>query len=477
MVWEHIQQKKYSVLGGDKIFHKLSFMIGFEGEETDGYPTTVVKKSIRTGTGNVSGGYLMNDKYGHPKYWVVGNKGDNGARRNVITGKLKFDLSETGKISFTTINGIYKYDYDKPHTYMGTYGSTSTYAIAGEDKKAQFKPYDFISYTGIGRKETGAYTLSYEDIFGNLNFYSQVGLVKTEDKYTLAKGSSLNFYYDSPGKLSITKTRAWFGEIRGSFHLFEKHTLTIGTSYRTDDADTNEYPIPFYRSFDHHEECTFHSGGESKTWALYLQEEWDLLNNLTIYLGARYDWWKVFDGYSGKPNLEEKYKSNTDSHVSPKISLVYKPLENTVLRLSAGNAFRPPTIYELYRTWQWWSTTYQSNPNLKPETVWTYEAGVEQYLFNKKTKLNITGYLNHIDDLVYTRIEGHNKIRTNAGKGRTYGLETGINHKLFPWMNIWTNLTLTNAKITDNPADPESEDKKSARYSYHNMEFWDRYKL
>ncbi|HID29906.1 MAG TPA: TonB-dependent receptor [Desulfobacterales bacterium] len=147
--------------------------------------------------------------------------------------------------------------------------------------------------------------------------------------------------------------------------------------YRTDEADTNEHEIPFYRSYSVKGPSTFYSGGNSRTWAVFAQDEWNIVNFLILYLGVRYDSWETHDGASGVPGSETEYDSNTDSELSPKVAAVWKVLPDTTLRASVGHAFRPPNIYELYRTWQSWSTTYQCKPNLKPETMWAYELGVE----------------------------------------------------------------------------------------------------
>ena len=97
---------------------------------------------------------------------------------------------------------------------------------------------------------------------------------------------------------------------------------------------------------------------------------------------------------------------------------------------------------------------------MKPETVWTYEAGVDQYFFDKKTKLSLTGYQNDIEDLSYYKIDGTTKTRTNAGKARTYGLEFEVSQQITDWLTAWGNYTWTQAEITDNPTDPESENKR-----------------
>jgi len=450
--------RHYRVSVGDRFSDKLSLRIGYEGESTDGYPTAPVQRTIKSGTGTESGGYPMNDKYGEPTKWVVGDKGDNSAEKRNINAKATLDFSDIGSLSFTAVSGRHEYDYGPPNTYIATFTGS---AIAGPGKKADFKPNHFISYTGIGRNETDIYTVALKGSFGSMQLNAQLGTVRTDDRYTLETGGSTKTYYDSPGSLKLTETEAWFSELRADMPIGEDHLLTIGLSYRTDDSDTNDYDIPYYRSYEGKSDSTFYSGGEDRIWAIFFQDEWKIIKKLTFYLGGRYDAWKVSDGASGVPGSETTYDSNTDSEFSPKAAVVWKALPDTTLKGSVGHAFRAPNLYELYRTWTSWGWEYRSNPSLNPETVWTYEAGVDQYLFDRKTKLSLTGFRNDIKDLIYYKIDNTAKTKTrmNAGKARTYGLEFEASQEITRWLKAWGNLTYISAKITENPLDPTTEDK------------------
>ncbi len=451
---------RYRISAGNRFADRFSLHLGYEQEGTDGYVTTPVVRTISSGTGNVAGGYLMNDKHNEPTRWVVGDKGKNGARKSSLDAKVAFDYSDTGNISFTVVSGRHEYDYDPPNTYMGTFGGSSAYAIAGPGRRAGFRANDFISYSGIGKNDTDTYSLAFKEAFGSMQVTAQVGTVRVDDRYTTESGRGADDYYSSKGSLKVTENKSWFSELQGDVPVGDAHLFTLGVSYRTDKSDTNDHDIPFYRSFSGAGPSTFYSGGKAETWALFAQDEWRLAEPMTLYLGGRFDSWKVYDGASGAPGSETDYKSNTESEFSPKISLVWKALADTTLRGSVGHAFRAPTLYELYRTWMSYSTTYQSNPDLKPETVWSYELGAEQYFFDKKTRLSLTGYRNDIDDLIYNRVEGSNKIRTNAGQARTYGLELEASQKLTDWLSVWGNFTYTDARITENFTDPDSEDKQ-----------------
>lgn len=63
--------KRYRLSVGDRFLDRLSLRIGYENESTDGYVTTPVLRTIKSGSGAVPGGYPMDDKYGNPSGWLV----------------------------------------------------------------------------------------------------------------------------------------------------------------------------------------------------------------------------------------------------------------------------------------------------------------------------------------------------------------------------------------------------------------------
>ena len=453
--------RRYRLSVGNRFADKASLRVGYEKESTDGYVTTPVRRTITAGAGTVNGGYPMNDEFGSPKYWIVGDKGKNGAEKRSIDAKATLDCLDTGRLSLTLMSGKHEYDYGPPNTYMGTFGDNTTYAVAGPGQRARFRPNRFIDYTGIGRNETDVYTLAFERPFGPATVSAQVGTVRVNDRYTQDAGGSLDTYWNAKGTLKITENESWFSEVRVDMPLLKGHVSTLGASFRSDSSNSNDYNVPFYRSYSNMGASTFYSGGKDRVWSLFLQDEWRLSRALTLYLGGRYDGWKLYDGASGAPGAETLYESSNDSEFSPKANLVWKALEDTTLRCSAGHAFRPPNLYELYRSWTSWGWTYVSNPRLSPETTWTYEIGADQYLFDRKTRLSATGFRNDIKDLVYSKINNTamTKTRMNAGKGRTYGLELEASHQVTKWLKAWGNFTYTSAKIIECPLDPDSKDK------------------
>jgi iron complex outermembrane receptor protein len=354
-----------------------------------------------------------------------------------------------------------EYDYDSPNTYVGTFGdNTKQYAWAGDGFRAPVTGSSFIYYTGKGTYDLQSYTLSLSDLLGRVKVNARAGLMLGEDRYTLASATSSQYtYWDAPGSMKITQNQTWFGEMTGDIPFLNEHVVTVGASYRLDSSDTNDYTIPYYRSYDNPSGSVSYVGGKAQNIGIFVQEEWHPVDVFRLYLGARVDIWKGMDGQMKdyETSAFQNFEDSTKTSFSPKIAAVYQPFEGTSIRASVGKSFRAPTVYELYRTWVSSGKEYHPNPYLDPETVWTYELGWEQVLFNKKTTASISVFYNDIQDLIYSSTVGTNVYKKNAGCARTFGVVLGARHQLFSWISLFGNFTYTDAKIESNPTDLKSE--------------------
>ena len=189
---------------GDRFWDRLSLQLGLEKETTDGYIATPIVRSISEGDGNTTGGYATKNSTGDDK-WVVGDAGENGAEREGINGKVTYDFSSTGELSLNAFYGRSAYDYGEPHTYMGTFGDSTTYADAQPGYRARFQPNDFINYTGIGEVENQGYGVGITELFGPVEIHANATCQFYDKQYTLETGSGDDNYSNSPGMLSISK--------------------------------------------------------------------------------------------------------------------------------------------------------------------------------------------------------------------------------------------------------------------------------
>jgi iron complex outermembrane receptor protein len=80
--------------------------------------------------------------------------------------------------------------------------------------------------------------------------------------------------------------------------------------------------------------------------------------------------------------------TGADNVFSPSIAAAYTLTHTTRLRASAGHGFRLPTYVDLYYS----DPTTIGNPNLKPESSWSYEAGIEWTPTNSRLTLSAAAF-------------------------------------------------------------------------------------
>ena len=451
---------------GDKL-GLFSFLVGYEEERTDGYVTTPVIRTPGTTTGTpvLYGGYSTTDKTGDELKWVVGDKGNNGGKRWNYHMKGVFDFGSAGKLSLSYQTGVLRYFYGHPHTYLTDANGNKSYngyVYLPNGETVHVTPYYYISYAGISTDRTDICSANYK-----------VNVGKVATKFVLAYLHRSGFWtkpnyggdYDSAtGQRDNTYSETYYADGQASFPIFSNQLITTGLSLRKDWANVATYDIPFYRDPDPTGDKTYAAQGSSFNLGLFVQDQVELLNNLDMYLGIRYDHWWTYHGASGTPGAEQDYPSRDKGAFSPKLAFVYKPLKYTTIRTSVGKAFRAPNIYELYRTWQYYSTTYEGNPDLDPETIWNAEIGVSQGLLNNKINVKFTYYHSWLHDLIYSKTistsTGTVKEKINAGNADIDGFESALIIRPIKNLYFEINYTRLDTKMTDNPADPASEGKR-----------------
>ncbi len=221
-------------------------------------------------------------------------------------------------------------------------------------------------------------------------------------------------------------------ELQLTKRLFESHQLLLGTEYRSNFIQSlrnyDEDPFVIYNDLNKN---TF-------LWAAYLQDEYQILKNLILNAGVRYDQYE-----------------NLDGTVNPRLALIYHPYDKTAIKLIYGQAFRPPNTYELFF---YDGTTQKANPNLQPETITTYELVWEQYL-GKYLRMTAAGFYNDINDLISLQSDPRDgllvfqNLQDVTAKGFEWelqgkfarGIEARISYAFVTTEDKQTGKTLTNS--------------------------------
>uniref|UniRef100_A0A7C4JRK4 TonB-dependent receptor n=1 Tax=Thermodesulfobacterium geofontis TaxID=1295609 RepID=A0A7C4JRK4_9BACT len=447
---------------GDKLFDKLSIFLSYGGQWTNGYPSDFNVQTTKPPTGII--GYKETLTREGKKAYLIGDKGDNTWWDDGITIKAQYEFTKDTKLRLTFMRNRYNYDYDAPHTYIFNATTGAPVWGYGRVRENTFLP-------GGGGRIQNTYSSGFESkLFKDIVMKLNLSYLNVEEDWyiTTLSNATRTGCIGSPsacGYVSNTPSEAYMVDIQFSLPIFSNQIITFGGSYRHGHAHTKEKYLRNWRDRESITTLKYESKGKDRTYAVFFQDEIMLLNNLTLYIGFRQDWWKTYDGYVndvGKKGYPIEYPSHSASSFSPKFGLVYKPFESTILRGSIGKAFRPPTVYELYRTWTSIASgiTYAGNPYLNPETVISWDIGVEQKLW-KGAKVSLTYFENHMRDLIYRKtVNATYQEWVNVGKAESRGVEFEFEQKLDKWLRFFTNFTYTDSEIKENKAKPETVGKR-----------------
>jgi len=178
---------------------------------------------------------------------------------------------------------------------------------------------------------------------------------------------------------------------------------------------------------------------ESYTLAGYIQDELKLLNALSLTLGSRFDYHHVDTG--------EK-----NNQFNPKVGLSFRPDFLTAIRASVGRGFRAPTIAEMFTETFTAGFRVIRNPDLKPESAWSYEIGVNK-IFSDKLILDLALFHNDYKNFIEPEPDIYQTVQfTNVSNARIRGIEIAAHG------NLWKRLLAFNIGYTY--MDPRDLDTK-----------------
>lgn len=154
----------------------------------------------------------------------------------------------------------------------------------------------------------------------------------------------------------------------------------------------------------------------------YLQyvHQTDLLKNTTFTIGARYD-----------------YNSYFGSAISPRLSVINKPIDKLTLKLQYGRAFRAPTNTEIYQA--------PMNFTLETEKIRTYEVNVI-YALSNSFRMQLNGFRNSLTDVIILGNLSGLEPDKNPGEQRTTGIEGVVDFSPAANTTCFVNFTYQDAR-------------------------------
>jgi vitamin B12 transporter len=270
------------------------------------------------------------------------------------------------------------------------------------------KTREFVTYTG----------LNFDTPDGRLKNRLSYGYTDT-DRFQLNPAQAVTTTtFDSAGA-----NRDW--QYQGVLALVGDWNATLGAEtedqrMRTRSPTASRPTSPYVR-------------GAADINSLYAQVHGSLVQGLTLTAGVRNDDHSTFG-----------------SHTVGQAALAWSLNDGgTILRSSWGQGFKAPTLYQLFSD--------NSNPNLLPETANSWDAGIEQQVFNKRLIVSATYFhrdtTNQID---FVSCPNANPLCTagpstrlgfyaNTTKTQAQGLELAATAQLTSRLTLEANYTWTDA--------------------------------
>jgi iron complex outermembrane receptor protein len=289
------------------------------------YETIDTKVNINGGTGNFDFGLAWQD------YSTDGYLRNNDADISSISGRFGYRLPSDGFISamasfarkdtgWIVKNDPSQPDYDSDYPDVSATSTTAAQSPTRE-KRPQYFNLKYNQPTPVGLLNLTAY------------YYY-------DDQENHGKEASGRFKNGYPA--GVYDWQTYGVKIQDEISLFKGNTLTVG-----------------------YEHAHLEGDGDDKSGFndIYVEDKWELRENLNLTLGARYEnidihwsnWtstsWALPEGKYKNPLISKKYIKKSYSHISPKSFLTYdldalaKGLRDTSISLGVSELWSPRSGY------------------------------------------------------------------------------------------------------------------------------------
>ncbi len=213
----------------------------------------------------------------------------------------------------------------------------------------EYNPYT-VTPTGLGFSQNGKITRNDGTDWQNVD----------------AKGIWRPFGYDGPQELS-------FG-IHGDRYYFDNPVYASSTWNNTSATGSGQ--------------LYSYGVGETRTGALWAQDVWRIIPTVKLTFGGRLETWRALDGFNLNTSATSAGVITSTSTInqpelastnfSPKASLSYDPNKDWNVTANFGEAYRYPTVTELYQNVTVDGVAAFADPNLTPEQDFNGEINIER---------------------------------------------------------------------------------------------------
>lgn len=275
-----------------------------------------------------------------------------------LYGKLIFDVTSERKIELTLGGGQAQNDY--PHAWDQADHPLEVRPAYADDRQ---------------KKNYGSVDMHYQALSGDhTRFSSRMYYYHHEQISDFNQGDpSLGIADGFTTQIKGNKV-GWITQV--DHRISEKNRMIAGADFQFDIVQSSP-------------DTTLYGDHQINNYAVFAQDDIDLSKTVTATLGARYDWNHLVAG-------------KTLEQLSPKVALVWAAHKDLAFRALFAQAFRAPTIAELFLERELGGgIDFVPNPNLGAEHITdSEEIGVR---WNPRPVLGVdaAAFRYHYEDMIY----------------------------------------------------------------------------
>jgi outer membrane receptor protein involved in Fe transport len=208
---------------------------------------------------------------------------------------------------------------------------------------------------------------------------------------------------------------------------------------------------------------TDYGRGEQLFLGAFVQQSIVPLEHLEILASGRLQYFEVLDGYNGNPGGPGPEPNQSITKFDPRVSVRYALTNWMALRGAYYEAFRAPTLDNLYRGFASNGGIYYPNSDLKPETLSGGEVGID--FTGKDLRTQLTYHHTHVNNLITTASLPDSQlppgffyggILVNAASALVEGVEAEVDWRIGAGFSATLGYTWAESVYQSNPTDPLS---------------------
>jgi catecholate siderophore receptor len=208
------------------------------------------------------------------------------------------------------------------------------------------------------------------------------------------------------------------------------------------------------------------NAGTAEVKGIYVQDQIELTEQLQLIAGLRYDDFEV-DFHNNRNGDQIK---STDEFLSPRIGLVFKPMEQMSLYANYSIAYQPRAGEQL-------SSLSLTNAALDPEKFKNYEVGFK-WDISPSLSTSVAVYRLDRTNVVVLDPTDPTNTRTILSDGqRSEGVEIDVVGNITPQWSISGGYAYSDAKFVADTSATLREGARVAQIPKHTFSLWNRYNV